>query len=391
MYASVLLDGSSGNLGGQDIVGVPHDQLHSGMRVRAVWKPKNERSAEGVSNRGWGSVASVIDAFEWTGEPDADRVRLRGAHLLMAATDIAVVGFAQTPSVRKARESEVQLLVPIVTEALERAGLDRREVGFTCAGSCDYLTGGPFAFVSEPRSRGRVAADLGVARRDGRRVGAVRSVGAVAARRHRHRVGVRLRQVVAVEARRDVGAATRPVLPRAAGCRSRRRSPVSRRARCSTRARRPSATSPKSSCATGATRRTTRTRRWRATTRSTRCSKAPYVRAPLRAHDFPPISDGAVAVVLARGDRARALCERPAWIRGLDHRIEVHQPGMRDLTSSTSTTLAARKAGYDGGPLDVVELSSTFSPQELILREALGLDGRREREPVGRRARRPTR
>ena len=51
----------------------------------------------------------------------------------MAATDVAVVGFAQTPSVRRAPESEVQLLVPIVTEALQRAGLDRREVGFTKA------------------------------------------------------------------------------------------------------------------------------------------------------------------------------------------------------------------------------------------------------------------
>src|SRR5207237_4155053 len=65
----------------------------------------------------------------------------------MAATDIAVVGCAQTPSSRRARESEVQLLVPIVTEALQRAGLDRREVGFTCAGSCDYLSGQTFAFV----------------------------------------------------------------------------------------------------------------------------------------------------------------------------------------------------------------------------------------------------
>jgi acetyl-CoA acetyltransferase len=72
----------------------------------------------------------------------------------MAATDIAVVGYAQTPSVRRARESEVQLLVPIVTEALARAGLDRREVGFTCAGSCDYLTGGPFAFVSNLEAAG---------------------------------------------------------------------------------------------------------------------------------------------------------------------------------------------------------------------------------------------
>ena len=35
--------------------------------------------------------------------------------------------------------------------------------------------------------------------------------------------------------------------------------------------------------------------------------KEPYVRAPLRQHDLPPISDGAVAVVLARGDKARAL------------------------------------------------------------------------------------
>jgi acetyl-CoA acetyltransferase len=46
---------------------------------------------------------------------------------------------------------------------------------------------------------------------------------------------------------------------------------------------------------------------------------------------------------------------------------------MRDLSVSSSTTLAARKAGYDGGPVDVAELSVTFSSQEPILREALGL------------------
>src|SRR5204863_487889 len=166
----------------------------------------------------------------------------------MAATDIAVVGYAQTPSSRRARESEVQLLVPIVTEALQRSGLDRREVGFTCAGSCDYLTGGPFAFVSNLEAAGA----------------------------------------------------------------------------------------------------------------------------------WPPISESHVEM-----DGAWALYERPAWIRGLDHRIEVHQPGMRDLTTSASTTLAARKAGYDGGPLDVIELSSTFSPQELILRDALGIDADANVNPSG--------
>jgi len=75
VYASVLLDGSDSNLGGQEIVGVAHDQLRSGLRVRAVWRPKSKRSAEGVSNRGWGSVSSVIDAFEPSGEPDMDRAK----------------------------------------------------------------------------------------------------------------------------------------------------------------------------------------------------------------------------------------------------------------------------------------------------------------------------
>jgi uncharacterized protein len=77
VYASVLLDGADSNLGGQDIVGIPHDQVRSGLRVRAVWKPKDKRTAEGVSNRGWGGVGSAIDAFEPTGEPDMAREKFR--------------------------------------------------------------------------------------------------------------------------------------------------------------------------------------------------------------------------------------------------------------------------------------------------------------------------
>jgi uncharacterized OB-fold protein len=73
VYASVLLDGANSNLGGQDIVGIPHDEVRSGLRVRAVWKPKDERTAEGVSNRGWGGVGSAVEAFEPSGEPDMPR------------------------------------------------------------------------------------------------------------------------------------------------------------------------------------------------------------------------------------------------------------------------------------------------------------------------------
>ena len=62
-------------------------------------------------------------------------------------------------------------------------------------------------------------------------------------------------------------------------------------------------------------------------------------------HDCPPISDGAAAVVLAAGDLARRVSQRPAWIRGIDHRIEPHALGLRDLTKSPSARLAAEKAG----------------------------------------------
>jgi uncharacterized OB-fold protein len=72
VYASVLLDGADTPISGMDITGVPHDELRSGMRVRAVWRPLEERRVEQMSNRGWGGLDAVIASFEATGEPDAD-------------------------------------------------------------------------------------------------------------------------------------------------------------------------------------------------------------------------------------------------------------------------------------------------------------------------------
>lgn len=77
VVASVILDGADNALGMQDIVGLPHDELRAGLRVKAVWRPESERSVEGLSNRGWGGVAGVIDAFEPTGEPDAPLDQIR--------------------------------------------------------------------------------------------------------------------------------------------------------------------------------------------------------------------------------------------------------------------------------------------------------------------------
>jgi acetyl-CoA acetyltransferase len=96
-----------------------------------------------------------------------------------------------------------------------------------------------------------------------------------------------------------------------------------------------------------------------------------YEVTPLRPYDCAPVTDGAAAIVLATGDKARELCERPAWIRGVDHRIEAHALGARDLGRSESAELAGRKAGVRD--IEVAELHAQFSHEELILREALGL------------------
>src|SRR5665213_1363712 len=63
------------------------------------------------------------------------------------STDIAVIGWAQTPMVRHTDKSETQLLMEAITDAIEPLGLTRADIDFTCLGSCDYITGQAFSFV----------------------------------------------------------------------------------------------------------------------------------------------------------------------------------------------------------------------------------------------------
>jgi acetyl-CoA acetyltransferase len=97
----------------------------------------------------------------------------------------------------------------------------------------------------------------------------------------------------------------------------------------------------------------------------------PYLAQPLRKHDCAPVTDGAAVVVLAAADRATELVERPAWITGIAHAIDSAHLGARDLTTSPSTRQAANKAGIDG--VEVAELYTPFTHQELLLRTELGL------------------
>jgi acetyl-CoA acetyltransferase len=103
---------------------------------------------------------------------------------------------------------------------------------------------------------------------------------------------------------------------------------------------------------------------------------------PLRKHDCAPVTDGAVALVLATGDRAREVRDNPAWITGFAHNSDGLHLGNRDLTRAPSAERAAVAAGGTTG-VEVAELHAPFSHQELILRSALGLNGDVDVNPSG--------
>ena len=109
----------------------------------------------------------------------------------------------------------------------------------------------------------------------------------------------------------------------------------------------------------------------------------PMFADPLRKHDCAPVTDGAAAIVLAAGDRALEVRDRPAWITGVStlSRRRSHL-NTRDLTRSQSAANAAAAiGGLDG--VEIAELHAPFSHQELILRAELGLAGDVRLNPSG--------
>src|SRR6202035_2058275 len=105
--------------------------------------------------------------------------------------------------------------------------------------------------------------------------------------------------------------------------------------------------------------------------------------SPLRRHAVPPITDGAAAIVLAAGDKAGRWSKSPAWITGFDHRMEPHSLGARDLTSSPSTAKAGAVAGVADGRIAGPAIHAPYPHQEIILKDALGLDDNVAINPPG--------
>jgi acetyl-CoA acetyltransferase len=105
--------------------------------------------------------------------------------------------------------------------------------------------------------------------------------------------------------------------------------------------------------------------------------------SPLRRADCAPVADGAAAMIICTVEKAREWGVPYALLSGIDHRIETHNLGMRDLTDSVSTRLAARAAGVEDGPVEVAELYAPFSHQEIILSRALELGDDTRVNPSG--------
>ena len=71
--------------------------------------------------------------------------------------DIAIVGFAQSPMLRRSEHTEAEMMLPTVQGAIKMAGLEKEDIGFTVSGSCDYLSGRGFSFVANVDARSATA------------------------------------------------------------------------------------------------------------------------------------------------------------------------------------------------------------------------------------------
>jgi acetyl-CoA acetyltransferase len=301
--------------------------------------------------------------------------------------EIAVVSFAQARSTRREiLRNEVEILMPVVAEAVASSGLSRDRIGFTVSGSCDYLAGVPFSFVLAldgvgawpPIEESHVEMD-----------GAWALAEAWTRLQHgdidtalvfgfgKSSVG-ELPDVMTLQLDPYLVAPLWPDTISIAALQARAMIDAGlctqkEMAEVAARSRRDAKSNPFAQLTGDFS--------------VDHLLKEPCISSPLRRHDCAPISDGASAIVLAAGDVARALCEKsgrtPAWIRGLDHRVDAQNLGQRDLTKCPSARLAGEKAGVGKGPVDVAELYAPFTHQEILLKKELGLGESTRINPSG--------
>ncbi len=297
--------------------------------------------------------------------------------------DIAIISFAQTPAVRRIPEvNEVEMLMPAIHGALSQVDMTIDDIGFTCSGSTDYLAGVGFSFVSTldgvgawpPIQESHVEMDGAWALYEAWVKLQLGELDTALVYSYAKSSPGDLPMVLTRQLDPITVAPLWPDSVSLAALQARSlldsgNYTEAQFAEVAARSRRSALDNPNAQLA------------WDRS--AAELLGEDYHIAPLRKSDCAPITDGAACVILAAGDVARSKVKRPAWIRGIDHRVEPIHLGLRDLTVSESTRIAGEKAGVADGPIDVAELHAPFSHQELILRDALGLSSDVNINPSG--------
>jgi acetyl-CoA acetyltransferase len=301
----------------------------------------------------------------------------------MSERNVAVVGFAHAPHVRRTdgTTNGVEMLMPCFAQLYEDLNITKGDIGFWCSGSSDYLAGRAFSFISAidsigavpPINESHVEMDAAWALYEAYikiLTGEVDT--ALVYGFGKSSAGI-LRQILSRQTDPYTVAPLWPDSVSMAGLQARlgldsgkwTESQMARVAFDSfASARRVDSVEP--------------------AVNLDELLERPFFADPLRRHDIAPITDGAAAIVLAADDRARELRENPAWITGIEHRIETPVLGARDLTDSPSSRVSARIAtGGKVANLDVAEIHAPFTHQHLILAEAMRIPGKTKVNPSG--------
>jgi acetyl-CoA acetyltransferase len=297
--------------------------------------------------------------------------------------EVAVVGFAQSPSVRREPDlNEVEILIPVIQSLREQTGLSGADCDFICSGSSDYLAGQSFAFISgldavgawPPVSESHVEMDGAWALYEAwvkiqtgyAETALVYGFGKPSMGDLPITMALQLDpysvmplwpdaiSIAALQARHclDKGVLTHEDM-----------------ASVAVRDRTHAKDNPNAQLKGDWT--------------VDEILSEPFLVNPLRKSDCAPISDGASAILLAAGDTARGIRDRPAWIRGIEHICEPMDLGVRDLGRSRSVEMAAEKAGASSDKLDIAELSAPFTHQSILVEKALGLTSETNVNPSG--------
>jgi len=298
---------------------------------------------------------------------------------MTALRNVAVVGFAQLPIVaRDEHRTAVEMLYPVVRDALAQVGVARDAIEYQVSASTDYMDGRPFGFVAAldvmgswpPRQDLHLEMDGSFAAyyawlkiQTGEVDTAIVCGHGKTSEGEPERV-LNLQLDPYYQAPLGLGPTTTAALQASAymartGATDRTLADVAARNR-----------------AAGARNPDTQVRD---AADAASLARTPWAAEPLRRGYLPPVGETATCLVLAAEGKAERLCDRPVWIQGVDHRVELQSLGARDLTRSPGARLAAEQALAMAGvararDVDVVELMAVTPVEELILCEAFGLD-----------------